>query len=445
VCKNNKCETIINICSKKTFKKRVENLMASTIQQLKLNYISMKSIKRKKWMIVLLVFLTITAGLILIWPKAPQSPDSVKSVKELEAYLEQLIDFGIPPGMSLVVVNNDNVLYSKGFGWADRPREICATPETVYHWFSITKIVTAIAILQLHEQGRLQLDDSVAKYLPFFKVKYPSVTSKTITIRNLLNHSSGLSDPMLRLFRWIHYEGEPHINQTTLVEKVLPDYSKLEFEPGENTKYSNFGYMLLGAIIEQAANQTYENYVRQNILEPLEMTHTDFIYNKEMEAHEATGTQPIFDILTPFVFYIKGSVVREISGNNIWFKRFYNDQTPPTGLIGSAADAAHLAMLYLNNGEFNGRCILSEQSVTTMTQESHINIDKNGSKSCCERGIGWLIYNRNGLILEHTGGGLAFHTIMRLYPDKKLGFILFTNSTKRKAQSIIDLSATLNW
>jgi CubicO group peptidase (beta-lactamase class C family) len=175
------------------------------------------------------------------------------------------------------------------------------------------------------------LDDSVAKYLPFFRVKYPSSTSKAITIRNLLNHSSGLPDPKLRLLKWIHYEGEPHVKQTALVEKVFPDYSELEFEPGGKIKYSNFGYMVLGAAIEQVTNQSYEDYVRENILEPLEMYHTDFIYTKEMEPYEATGTQPIYNIITLFVPIVKGSVVRETSEKNLWFKRFYNDQTPPTG------------------------------------------------------------------------------------------------------------------
>ncbi|MBN2348093.1 MAG: beta-lactamase family protein [Bacteroidales bacterium] len=400
--------------------------------------------KRKKRLIVLLVFLMITIVLILIKPRAPQPPNSVKTVAGLEAYLENLADFGIPPGMTLVVVKNDSIIYSKGFGWADMPKKIPATPETVYHWFSITKIATAIAILQLQEQGKLQLDDSVAKILPFFNVQYPSATSRAVSIRNLLNHSSGLPDPMFRLLRWIHYEGDPPVNQTALVKKVLPDYSKLIFEPGEDTKYSNFGYMVLGAIIEKLTNQSYENYIRQNILETLGMNHTDFVYTKEMEALEAAGTNPVFDFSALAVPFVKGSLGSGISGKNIWFKRFYNDQTPPSGLIGSATDAARLAMAYLNKGELNGWRILTEQSVTTMTRESHIK-KKNKPDSNREQGIGWQVHNKDELMPEHTGGGLAFHTMMRLYPDKNLGFILFTNSTKREARRILNLAATLDW
>jgi CubicO group peptidase (beta-lactamase class C family) len=401
--------------------------------------------KQKKWLLIFLLVATIIFGLTLIWPRAPEPPEYVKNIPDLEIYIQKLTDFGVPPGISFVVVKNDSIVYSKGFGWADQPRKIKATPETVYHWFSITKIATAMAILQLQEKGKLQLDNAVVKIIPFFKVQYPSGTSRTITIRNLLTHSSGLPDPGLRMMRWIHYEGDPPMNQTVLVEKVFPDYSKLEFEPGEDTKYTNFGYMVLGAVIEKVTNQSYENYIRQNILEPLGMKHTDFIYTKEMEPDEAAGTQPVFDFLTPFIACVKGPFFREIFKKNIWFNRFYNDQTPPTGLIGSTADAARLAMVYLNKGAINGIRILSEKSVSTMTFESHINIEKDNLEDCRERGIGWLIYNKDGLMLEHTGGGLAFHTIMRLYPDKKLGFVMFTNSTKREAGKILNLAQKLNW
>jgi CubicO group peptidase (beta-lactamase class C family) len=405
-----------------------------------------KSGKIKKWSIALLIILMITIVLMLIWPKTSKLPDSVKNIADMEMCLQKHVDLGNPPGMSMVVVKNDSIIYSKGFGWADRPRKMRATPESVYHWYSITKIVTAIAILQLQEQGKLQLDDSVAKFLPFFKVQYPSATSRTLTIRNLLNHSSGLPDAHpFRLTKWIHLEGESHFNQTELLEKVLPDYSKLEFEPGEETKYTNIGPMVLGAIIEKVTNQTYENYVRQSILEPLEMKHTDFVYTKEMEPFEAGGAHPVFSLYTPVIPFICWSVVREISGNQIWFKRVYNDQTPPSGLIGSAMDIARLAIAYLNNGEIEGRRIFSEQLIHTMTYESHINRDKSDPKAYCEQGIGWQVYNRDRLILQHEGGGFGFRTLLRLYPEEKLGFILFTNDATYEGWRIIDLVATLNW
>lgn len=406
----------------------------------------MKSNKRKKWLITLFTFSMISIGLVIFWPKAPQSPGSVNSIADLELYLEKLVDFGTPPGMSLVVVKNDSIIYKKGFGWADRPLEIRATPETVYHWWSITKIVTAIAILQLQEQGKLQLDDPVLKYLPFFEVKYPSETSKTLTIRNLLNHSSGIPDAGFKIMSWIHHEGEPHLNQTSMVKNVFPDFSDLAFEPGANTAYTNIGYMILGAIIEKIANQTYEDYIRQNILEPLGMKYTDFVYTKEMKPFEAAGSHPLFDSWTPLVPFIAGSYIRETSGNHIWLERVYTDQTPPSGLIGSATDAARFVRAYLNNGILDGHRILSVKSVSKMTNESHIQSAKEAYTYFVRQGIGWQVYkDRGGLMLQHSGGGIGFNTIIQIYPDENLGFILFSNDTKCEGWKIIQLASSLNW
>jgi CubicO group peptidase (beta-lactamase class C family) len=373
----------------------------------------------------------------------------INTLIDLEGYLDKLVNFGSPPGMSLAVVKKDRIIYSKGFGWADRPREIHATPETVYHWWSITKIATAIAILQLQEQGRLQLDDPVTKFLPFFKVQYTSVTSRAITIRNLLNHGSGLPNVKpFRLMRWIHHHGDPHPNQTALVIKVLPMLSKLAFEPGEHTAYTNFGYMVLGAIIEKITNGTYEDYIRQNILQPLGMKSTDFIYTEEMEPFEAAGTHPVFDIWTPLIPFICRSYVRETFKKNIWLKRVYTDQTSPTGLIGSVTDAARLVIAYFNKSELDGRHILSEQSVATMTSESHIKgkEEVEDPKITSRQGIGWQVYKgRGGQILKHGGGGIGFRTIMQLYPDEKLGFILFANGTYVEDWKIMNLIASLSW
>jgi CubicO group peptidase (beta-lactamase class C family) len=197
---------------------------------------------RRKIILVVVILVAIIVAYVAR-PKIPQPPDSVQNVTELDAYLEKLVNSGSPQGLSMVIVKNDSIVYSKGFGWADRPRKIKATPQTVYHWWSITKIPTAVAILQLQEQGKLHLDDAVSKYLPFFEVKYPSDKRTPITIRHLLNHSSGIPDAgRFKLAKWIHRDDEPALDQTDLIKKVIPDYSTLKFEPGEDTDYTNIGY-----------------------------------------------------------------------------------------------------------------------------------------------------------------------------------------------------------
>lgn len=383
------------------------------------------------------------------WPKIPQPPDSVKNVTELDAYLEKLVSSGTPQGLSMAIVKNDSIVYSKGFGWADGPRNIQATPQTVYHWWSVTKIPTAIAILQLQEQGKLHLEDPVSKYLSFFKVQYPSQNNSAITIRQLLNHSSGIPDASpLSLMKWIHPDGEAHVNQTAFIEKVFPEYSRLEFEPGENTAYTNIGYMLLGAIIEKVSGQNYREYIKQYILEPLEMEQTDFVYTREMAAYEAAGSHPSFNIMSPLLHIMIRSYIRETSNKRIWMKRVYTDQEPPTALIGSTMDAARLIRAYLNKGMLEGHRILSEKSIELMTNEGHVAEANDEGAYFFRQGIGWQVFKeKSGYKLQHTGGGPGFYTIMQVYPDDDLGLVLFCNDVtiEKYGWRILRLGADLKW
>lgn len=394
--------------------------------------------------VVLVILVTYLSG-----SKIPPPPDSINNVTELDSYLEKLVASGSPSGLSMVIVTNDSIVYSKGFGWADRPRKIKATPQTVYHWWSITKIPTAIAILQLQEQGKLQLEDPVSKYLPFFKVNYPSNKDSVITIRHLLNHSSGIPDASgLKLAKWIHHDTEPALNQTALIEKLFPDYSTLQFEPGTDTAYTNIGYMLLGAVIEKVSHQNYRDYVKQNILVPLEMTRTDFAYTTKMETNEAAGSHPSASFMSPLLRIMMGSFIRETSNNNIWFKRVYTDQEPSSALLGSVTDASRLVRAYLNKGVLDGNRVLSEESVEMMTHDGHIAEAGDKGDYFFRRGIGWHIFKeKSGYKLEHTGGGPGFFTIMQIYPSDNLGLIMFCNSMtiEEYGWKILQLGANLNW
>ncbi|MCX2718644.1 serine hydrolase domain-containing protein [Lentiprolixibacter aurantiacus] len=404
---------------------------------------------QRRNIVLLAVIILVTMVAYVARPKIPIPPDSVQNVTELDAYLETLVNSGSPPGLSMVIVKNDSIVYSKGFGWADRPRNIKATPQTVYHWWSITKIPTAIAILQLQERGKLQLDDPVSRHLPFFEVAYPSDKRTPITIRHLLNHSSGIPDAGgMKLAKWIHHEGEPPLDQTVLIERVFPDYITLKFDPGEDTAYTNIGYMLLGAIIEKTSGQNYRDYIEQNILVPLEMTQTGFKFTKEMEAFEAAGSHPSFSLMSPLLHLMIGSFIRETSNGSIWMERVYTDQEPPSALIGSVMDASRLVRAYLNKGALNGNRILSEESIDLMTNHSHVAEADDEGLYFFRRGIGWHIFKeKGGYKLEHTGGGPGFFTIMQIYPADNLGLVLFCNdiTLENYGWKILQLGAGLNW
>jgi len=403
-------------------------------------------------------FALATIGANIRRRKPPKPPETVTDIGTLEAYLQQLIAVESPPGLSLVVIKDGKIVYNKSFGLADGPNNIPATPNTVYRWMSMTKIPTAIAILQLHERGLLNIDYLVRDYLPFFKVQPVSDIDNIITIRNLLNHSSGLVNP-LAVLGWLHIEGEPHLNQTELVERVLPKYAKLKFEPGKQAAYTNLGYMVLGAIIEAVSNQTYEDYVIENILRPLKMEHTNFIYTDEMLPYEAIGSHPtahMMSIMLPFVIENLGNLIRETVDGRMWFKRIYPDQTPPTGLIGPAADAARLVAAYLNGGELGGVRILSSQTVQMMTQEGHV-VSKGPEARAYKdlvHGLGWWIMPESkGQYLFHLGDGPGFSAGMRVYPERNLGIMVMGNDWaygislrgKSVKDTILNIVAGLDW
>ena len=406
----------------------------------------------KKWIakctpVVLLVLFVIIAVLALI-PQSPKAPEKVQNIEELESYLKKLTQHGNPSSLNFAVVKDGEVVYNQAFGMADVPNQVPATTETVYHWWSTTKVFTAVAIMQLNEQELLNLDDAVVDYLPFFEVQYLSENSTPITIRHLLNHSSGLPDNVPAVVGWMHYEGQPSMDQTELLKETLPEYNKLRFEPGSDAKYSNVEYMVLGAVVESVSGETYEAYVRDHILVPLGMEHTDFLYTDEMKLNAAVGSHPLLDFQSAFlpVFYwgrLSG-LVREVDHGVIYFNRFLADSNPPTGLIGSINDFTRFAMAYLNGGELDGVRILSEESVAQMNYEGYIQ-GKNQMGQVRTQGLAWQLCNGEELCLKHEGGGAGFGSEIRVFPEQKLGFILLSNSTLVDREDIMQLAASLRW
>lgn len=381
-------------------------------------------------------------------PHSPKTPVTAKNIAELETFLTQLVASGNPPGLSIVVVKDGKLVYNRAFGLADGPKQIAATPETVYHWWSMTKIVTAIAVLQLHEQQRLNIDDPVVDYLPGFQVKAPT-GSQPITLRHLLNHSSGLPDPIPAMIGWVHYSDEL-VNQSALVNHHLPQYNQLNFAPGSKATYTNLGYMVLGAVIEAVSGQSYEAYVSEHILRPLGMTQTDFLYTPAMRGHEASGSQPVVHLFTPLLpfFLDTGALIRERAGRVLWLNQVYIDASPPSGLIGPAPDVARLLLAYLNEGELDGMRILAQQSVALMTGASHVLGEGPNMAAYTNghHGLGWyVIPESQRRRLQHDGAGPGFATTMRLYPEAELGIAILANGADLDRDGLADRLAQIDW
>ena len=216
---------------------------------------------------------------------------------------------------------------------------------------------------------------------------------------------------------WVHYADEL-VEQTALVKHHLPQHKQLQFAPGSKSAYTDLGYMVLGAVVEQVSGQPYAAYVTDNILRPLGMLHTSFLYAPAVQEHEAKGSQPLVHPFTPLLPFLldTNALISQREGRILWLNRVYLDALPPSGLIGPAPDVARLLLAFLHEGELDGARILSPQSIAMMADGPH--------------GLGWrLVTDRSRLRLQHDGGGPGFATTMRIYPDEELGIAILANGT----------------
>ena len=343
------------------------------------------------------------------------------------------------PGVSAAIVQGEEIVWARGFGLRDLAHGLAATPQTLYSIGSLTKSFTAVSIMQLHEQGYLNIDHPISDYLPTFNVTYQD-DSATVTVRQLLNHSAGMSNATPEIFTWVHLEGDPPVNQSDFVASKFADYDELRFAPGTKTEYSNWGYTVLGALVESVAEQTYESYVVENILQPLEMHNGHFVYTDAMAANEAIGSQHLADLYTPFFPLLNLTyIIEERVGLRFWFHRVYNDQTAPSGLIGSAADVGRFMNAYL--GADNR--LLQAESFAAMNEA----IAQVQHPSKPVRGLGWEAHvTENGrFYLTHSGGGPGFATIMRVYPNERLGIVVMGNDSTMDREGLANVLAAMDW
>jgi len=186
--------------------------------------------------------------------------------KKVDEYIHAHIQMNQFSG-SILIAKNDQIIINKGYGYASYGFEIKNNPETKFRIGSLTKGFTAVAILQLEEKGLLSVDDKLQEHIP----DYPG--SNEITIKHLLTHTSGIPNHT----EFPDFDKERRVYEYSILETIETFKNKpLEFNPGEKFNYSNSNYILLGLIIEQATQMSYEEYIKQNIFEPLNMKNSGF-------------------------------------------------------------------------------------------------------------------------------------------------------------------------
>lgn len=243
-----------------------------------------------------------------------QNPQTEKQLDELLARHFK----ATAPGCAILVAKQGQVIYKKAFGSAQLELNIPMQTDMVFKIASITKQFTAVAILQLVEQGKIALHDSLQKFIPDFPSK-----GHTITIENLLTHTSGIRDYMQ-----IDYAGT-NMERWDLTPKQLIDSFKnypLAFEPGTKYSYSNSGYYLLGYIIEKVSGKPYQHYIQDNLLKPLALNHSFFEMEGKLIPNRVNGYSqagPAYinaDFWSPSIAYAAGGLLSNTEDLFNWFK-----------------------------------------------------------------------------------------------------------------------------
>jgi CubicO group peptidase (beta-lactamase class C family) len=269
----------------------------------------------------------------------------------------------------------------------------------------MTKVVTATAAMQLVERGQLGLDDPVARYLPAFPT---SRSGKTATVRHLLSHSAGLSNPLP--VRWVHLAEERTPPAGDLLGRLLRRQRRLKGRPGARASYSNVGCLALGEVLAAAGGQPFEQLVRTSVLRPLGMSRTDFGYTAAVAQEAATPYRrrslPAAAMELVLPHRVRGARV----GQYRQLRPFVNDGPAYGGLIGPVEDAVHFLAAHLNGGSLDGTQLLTPESVAAMQT-----LQAKGRR--LDVGLGW--YRRHAdtsdeRYWEHLGGGARLWTNARL-------------------------------
>jgi D-alanyl-D-alanine carboxypeptidase len=347
------------------------------------------------------------------------------TVEEFETYVNSFVGTR-PPGLSMAIAMGEDVLYEQGFGMADGPRELPATPDTVYQWASVTKTVTAAAIMQLREQGLIDLDAPVSDYLDYFPAEYP------ITVRHLLTHSSGLPEPADFLLVHLRLKGQPSPDFDSVDREYYEGLPNLMFEPGSQSAYVNPTYVTLGQVVAAVSGQPYVEYVQEHILNPLGMTNTDFTYSNDfMEANAAASAVPAAEAeaLVALMDEARGlgdgaDFFQETGENNAWLYPYIVGDGAGGALLGPVTEMIRFGQMMLNEGELDGVRILEPESVALLQE-----VQNSTSGEPLEIGLSWHFgEDAEHPYVEHDGGG-TFQTKLRLYMKDGFAVAIMANGS----------------
>lgn len=345
-------------------------------------------------------------------------------VSDHQQLARQLNDYAAhnEPGVQYVVVDQGTTLFNHSVGLSDVRQDAGLSSSHTMAAFSMTKTLTAIAVLQLVQEQKIQLHDKASDY-----VTHPY--DSDITIQHLLNHTSGIPNPIP--LKWVHLaQDHQAFDESSERNAILDKHSKLDFRPGEKYQYSNIGYWLLGGVIERVSGLPYTDYVTQAIFQPLNLKPGDIGFQISDETAHAKGYLKAWSFMGLFGrFLVDSSVLGENEKGWLHINNVYLNGPAFGGAIGTSNAFSSILQDLLSDQSV----LLNEDTKPYLYQRQRLN-----SGAEIEMTLGWHIGELNGETYYYKeGGGAGFHSEMRIYPTTGIASVIMANRTSFNSRKIL--------
>ncbi|WP_010248507.1 serine hydrolase [Acetivibrio cellulolyticus] len=321
---------------------------------------------------------------------------NASAIQEIETFIKQQMEVGKLPGISIAVVNGDKEIYSNGFGYSDLKSKEAVTTDTLFELGSVSKAFTGLAILKLEEEGKLKINDPVSKYIPWLKLKYNG-KEVDVTLEQFLHQTSGI--PFETACEIPVSDSEKALEYTVrvLINKELIN------EPGKNFFYASLNYDVLGLVIQQVSGVSYEEYMRNNILQLFGLNNTYMSREEAMDKGMSYGYKLGFT-----------KVLRYDAPE-------YRGNTPAGYIISNAEDMGKWLGIQLGAAS-------TTELQKSIIDKSHVH---NSTVPKAEDGAfyaaGWAFYPDGYGEFIHDGGNPNFSSYISFSPGENLGIIVLAN------------------
>ena len=367
----------------------------------------MRRLNRALFFIILLAFSFST----LIFPLSPKA-ESIVANQDVQINRDELTKFvdeffskeqvqKSAPGAVVTVVQGDQVLLNKGYGYADVEKKTVVNPDdTLFRVGSVTKTFTAMAVLQLVDQGKVDLEADIRTYFPDIKFKNPY--KEPVRVKNLLLHNTGFEPREVKMDD-IHGDFETYYPLEDYVKENFPPVIR---EPGTSYMYDNFAYLLQGYLIEKVSGKRYEDYMKENVFSVLEMNHSHTVFSQDVLKSLATGYDPASGKPVP---------VYNVKPTNL----------PDGGMFTTGGDMAKFMIAQLNGGIYKDKSVLSGKSIQLMHQYQQMIHPKFPDTTLGFEAPYSLVSNE---YVVNKGGDIpGFSSDVWLVPNKNIGVFLSGN------------------